>query len=174
MSHKLELLKARHVIFASVISLAAAGAMADDITIDSTPSTSSVTRAQVKAEVLRARKAGELIAAGEGYPAAPLTGSSTLARSEVKQQIVAARAAGELLAAGEGSPGNDNLYASTSTLGRVDVKAQVLAARQAGELLPAGEGGPGDFAIHRHATSTSTPFQSLAKVFHRGSDTTSQ
>jgi hypothetical protein len=168
------IMNAKQVIFTSVIALAAAGAMADDITIDNTPVASTVTRAQVKAEVLKARKAGELLVAGEGYPGDQLSTTSNVARAEVKSQVIAARAAGELLVAGEGAPNDAHLYATRSTLSRADVKAEVLAARKAGQLLPAGEAYPDAPIAQQHTVAAGNPFKSLAKVFHRDGASTSQ
>jgi hypothetical protein len=168
------IMNAKQIFLMSAISLAAAGAMADDITIDNTPTEPSVTRAQVKAEVLRARKAGELIAAGEAIQGGPIAYKSSAARSDVKAQFVAARARGELLAAGEGLSNDAKFSLNDSTLARADVKAQVIAARKAGELLPAGEGFSSDSHTHNQVASTATPLQSIAKVFHRINDTTSQ
>ena len=165
----------KHIFLTSVISLAAAGAMADDITIDSTPTVSTVTRAQVKAEVLKARKAGGLLAAGEAISqGAPIPFSTNVSRAEVKSQVVAARASGELLPAGEGIANGVNDNFAGSTLARADVKAQVLAARQAGELLPAGE----IISVAQNAQSqsvhASNPFKALAKVVRGDRDNVTQ
>lgn len=167
-------MNAKQIFLMSAISLAAAGAMANDITIDNTPTESSVTRAQVKAEVRQARKAGELIAAGEAYQGGRVAYTSSAARSDVRAQFVAARAQGELLAAGEGSSNDGRFSLSDSTLARADVKAQVVAASKAGELLPAGEGYFSDSHTHHQVASTGTPLQSVAKAFRRISDTASQ
>ena len=165
-------MNAKQVLFTSIIALSAAGAMADDITIDRTPATSTVTRAQVRAEVLKARKAGELLAAGEGYQGAPAPITSSVARADVKSQVIAARSSGELLAAGEGAPSDVRSYATGSTLSRAEVKAEVIAARQAGQLLPAGEAYPD--ASRQQAAHAANPFKSLAKVFQRDAGITTQ
>ncbi len=62
------------------------------------------TRADVEAEVLAARAAGELIAAGEAedLPIAQASRGAVLARATVKADVLAARAAGDLVPAGEG------------------------------------------------------------------------
>jgi hypothetical protein len=167
-------MNAKQVLFTSVIALSAAGAMADDITIDHTPATSTATRAQVKAEVLKARQAGELLAAGEGYQGVPAPTSSNVARADVRSQVIAARSTGQLLAAGEGAPYDARAYATPSTLSRADVKAEVIAARKSGQLLPAGEAYPDRSIAAREPVHASNPFKLLAKVFNRDADSTAQ
>ena len=166
-------MNAKQVLFTSIVSLAAASAMADDITIDSAPVTSTVTRAEVKADVLKARRAGELLAAGEGYQGVPTPVASIVARADVKSQVISARTSGELLAAGEGRPTDSRGYA-VSTLSRTEVKAQVIAARQAGQLLPAGEAYPAPRTAAQHSVHAGNPFSKLAKVLHRSTDVTNQ
>lgn len=56
---------------------------------------STLTREQVKAEVLRARAAGELELNEYNYPPQHTT-TSTLTREQVKAEVLAARANGEL------------------------------------------------------------------------------
>lgn len=160
-------MNAKQVLFTSILALAAAGAMADDITIDNSTTGSGVSRQQVRADVLKARKAGTLLAAGERYEGAPIAATSTVARSDVKAQVTAARAAGQLLAAGEALP-NDPADAAPSTVTRAEVKAEVLAARKAGTLLPAGEGTPEAVVAQRQPAAN--PFRAVAKAFHH--DTT--
>jgi vancomycin permeability regulator SanA len=161
------------VLFSSVIALAAAGAMADDITADNTPSVSTATRAQVKAEVLKARKSGELLGAGEiGQRVRPPVFSAS--RSDVVTQFRVARVNGELLAAGEGLSDGNETRAHESNLARADVKAETIAARMAGELLPAGEGYYNVEPFHHNVASSGNPFQSVAKLFRRLDDSVSQ
>src|SRR5262245_16955754 len=161
-------MNAKHAILLSAICLATTGAMAGEITIDNTPSASSTSRAQVKAEVLKARKAGDLVAAGEAYQGGvAVPGTSSVARSDVKAQFLAAREGGHLLAAGEGSYKDADVDLSGSTLTRSDVKSEVLAARKAGELLPAGEGYYSESPTRRHVASNGNALQSFAKVFRR-------
>lgn len=59
------------------------------------PQKSTLTREQVKAEVLRARAAGELESNEYNYPPVQAT-ASTLTREQVKAEVLAARASGEL------------------------------------------------------------------------------
>lgn len=61
----------------------------------STAQQSQTSREAVKAEVIRARNAGELALTEVNYPPLVDTGS-TLTREEVKAQVIAARASGEL------------------------------------------------------------------------------
>ncbi len=56
---------------------------------------STLTREQVKAEVVRARAAGELEANEYNYPPVQPV-ASTLTRAQVKAEVIAARASGEL------------------------------------------------------------------------------
>src|SRR5262245_51309480 len=160
-------MNAKHILFSSVIALAAAGAMADDITVDNTPSVSTATRAQVKAEVLNARKSGELLGAGEVGQRVPAPVFSA-SRSDVASQFRVARANGDLLAAGEGSYDANEARTHQFNLARADVKAETLAAAKAGELLPAGEAfynvEPGH---HKAVASSGNPLQSVAKLLRR-------
>lgn len=55
-----------------------------------------VTRAEVQAEVLRARAAGELDITEADFPFAPPSAKSTVTRAEVRAETIRARAAGEL------------------------------------------------------------------------------
>src|SRR5262249_10600537 len=124
------IMNAKHILFSSVIALAAAGAMADDITVDNTPSISTATRAQVEAEVLKARQSGDLLGAGEAGQRvrAPVLSAS---RSDVASQFRVARANGDLLAAGEGASYANEARTHEFNLARADVKAETIAARNA-------------------------------------------
>ncbi|CAN7624860.1 DUF4148 domain-containing protein [Pseudoduganella sp. LjRoot289] len=92
-------MNAKHII-ASVSLLFAAGAALAEPTELNFPNLvagqhSSLTRAQVQAEVLQARAAGELEFSEVNYP--PLAAStSALSREQVKAGVIAARATGEL------------------------------------------------------------------------------
>src|SRR5262249_18963185 len=172
-------MQAKQIILTSILALAAAGAMADDSSFDNAAFASTLTRAQVKADVLKARKAGELIAAGEGYQGPTVFPKSDLSRSVVMAQVLEARAHGELLAAGDILPNYGKVDLSGSTLTRPAAQAQGLAANIAGERLPAGEllpaGGSyrADRQRHEQVASKRPPFQSIAKVFRRD-DTAAQ
>jgi hypothetical protein len=108
----------------------------------------------VRAEVLQARAAGQLLKAGEQYDgfAAPAQGSG-LTRAQVREQYQQAKATGEIMAAGDADPIGNRELAAPSTLARSDVKAEVLAARASGELLPAGDAYP-----EGHAARATTAF----------------
>lgn len=76
---------------ATLVAFAFAGtaALADDITIDTTPFTAQKTRAEVKAEVLAARAAGIAYAPTEVQAVEPAT-ASTLTREQVRAELSAA------------------------------------------------------------------------------------
>jgi len=159
-------MNAKYLIATSIAALAATSAMAGDVA-EPAAAAAPLTRAQVKAEVIQARKAGELIPAGELYPIPPVSpGDSNVTRAEVRTQVLQARAAGELIPAGEGPIVDTGALAGTSTLSRAEVKAEVIAARKAGELIPAGEGVPDPYVRHTPVDS-GTLGQTLAKLFRR-------
>lgn len=64
--------------------------------IDTASQGSQVTRAEVKAEVLRARAAGELDITEATFPFQLPAERSTLTRADVRAEVVRAREAGEL------------------------------------------------------------------------------
>jgi hypothetical protein len=94
-----------------------------------------LSRGDVKAAVLQARAAGELMRAGAG-PFAVQPSRGTAARADVKAGVLQAMASGELMAAGDRPLA---FAAATSTRTRGDVKVEVKQAQAAGQLLPAGE-----------------------------------
>ena len=97
------------------------------------------TRADVKAQVLQARAAGELRPAGEASePMAYRFGASTRSRADVRAEVVMARLQGDLVPAGQGAESHD--ASGPSMLARADVKADTVLARLHGELTPSGEG----------------------------------
>jgi hypothetical protein len=169
-------MRTKQVIAASLIALATSAAFADDITLDKVPAGSTVTRSQVKADVLKARASGQLLSAGEAYNGTPEPVGSNVARSEVKTGVLAARSNGQLLAAGEADPRGAREFAASSTRSRADVKAEVIAARKAGELMPAGEAYGGYADAHGKADAGTNPFTALAKAVHgkHQSDTSTQ
>ena len=97
-------MNAKQILSVSLIAVASAfisvAAQADDVTVDSTPFASTKLRAQVQAEVQKARTQGALIAAGEFAPTATVTASTTT-REAVRSEVRAANAKHELLPAGE-------------------------------------------------------------------------
>ena len=135
----------------------------------------SLTRAEVRQEVLGARAAHTLIPAGEGvtpgYPRAS-DRASNVTRAQVKSDVLQARVGGQLQPAGQGSP-EDRVYAQAvaapSTLARSEVKAQVLEARANGELVPAGEGElPAGASGATHTARASSNVGNIFAAFHRG------
>src|SRR5262245_50560896 len=125
-------MNAKQVLITALVAAASAAALAGEI------EQPSATRAQVRAEFLKARASGQL-PHGEFYPAqtqpAPV---ASVSRAEVKEQFRTAQAAGELLPAGEAASLRRSDVHFDATLARADVKSEVIAARKAGELLPAG------------------------------------
>ena len=100
----------------------------------------AVTRAEVKAEVSSAQKAGKLIPAGENAtPAASATVASTKTREERKAETLNARSTQTLTAAGEGSP-VAVAAASAPAANRAAVKAETANAVKSRKTTPAGEG----------------------------------
>lgn len=98
----------KQVLSISLVALASSAAMADggDIGVSNYPttSTSTVTRASVKAEVLAARADGELREAGEAgdFPYAfEVPTKSTLTRAQVRLATLQAAKAGQLMPAGQ-------------------------------------------------------------------------
>jgi hypothetical protein len=83
-------------LIAGVFALGGVSAHAADFDVPGqVTSTSTRTRAEVKAETLRAIKAGEVSFGDIGYPPA-VTASSSLSRAEVKAETRRAIAAGEV------------------------------------------------------------------------------
>jgi hypothetical protein len=154
----------KQLLALTTLAIAAGTALAQD---------NSLTRADVRQQVLAARAAGTLIPAGEGIaPGYPTSGdrASTLSRSQVKAGVLQARASGELQPAGEGTPEN-RAYAQAvstpSTLARADVKADVLEARANGELIPAGEGVYPNAAEATHVAVTPGKASNFFAFLHR-------
>ncbi len=90
---------------AALSLLSAGSAMAAGEFLDApAPAVSTLSRAAVQGQVLAARSAGTLVAAGEGVAAdkALAPAVSGLDRATVRAAVLAARAAGTLDAAGEG------------------------------------------------------------------------
>lgn len=91
-----------------------------------------LTREEVRAEVLRARAAGELDINETNYPPEFKSEKSTVTRAQVYAEVLRARAAGELDVTEATFP--FALQQEKSTVSRADVVAEVIRARQAGEL----------------------------------------
>jgi hypothetical protein len=127
-------MKTSNILIASIIAAFGATSYADE-------ADQPLTRAQVRAEVLKAHASGQLLKAGEIYDGfTPEQSGRVLSRAEVKQQTQQAKAAGKLVPVGEISVADLQARKTfVSTVSRAGVKAEVIAARQAGELIPAGE-----------------------------------
>jgi hypothetical protein len=107
------------------------------------PSSTSLTRGEVRSAVLAARADGTLDRTETNYPRELTAGTSTVIRAQVKAEAIRARAAGEL-------DWTDTTYPFShaqkkSQVTRAEVAAEVIRARKAGELdiseaTPAGRG----------------------------------
>lgn len=93
-------MNAKQLISTALIAFAGTAALADDITIDTTPSLSTRSRAEVKAEVLQARAQGLLQTSGDFSPVQAVASVST-SREAVRSEVRAANARHELMPAGE-------------------------------------------------------------------------
>ena len=91
----------------------------------------SVTREQVRAEVLAARAAGTLDITEANYPRELTTARSAVTRAQVKAEVIRARAAGEMDWTDATYPLNTQ---EKSHVTRAEVLAEVSRARKAGEL----------------------------------------
>jgi len=106
-------------------------------------SASSPTRADVKAQTVRAQKEHRLLPAGEAAAQTPApTTRSTTTRAQRKQETAQARAAGELLPAGDAASLKRDKQARSlmANKTRAQRKAETLKAAKDNELVPAGEG----------------------------------
>ena len=123
----------------------------------------SLTREEVRQQVLEARANGTLSHAGDAAPEewtpyrAQVEAPSTLTRADGKAAVRQARAAGQLAHAGSVAPEEEMKYARahpwTPTLTRAEVKESVLEARASGTLIPAGEAAFADGPlVARHTT----------------------
>lgn len=92
----------------------------------------TVTRAEVRAEAVRARAAGELDFTEANYPVITAAPASTLSRSDLRAEVLRARAAGELDITEANFPVLQ--AAPASMLTRAEVRAEVTRALAAGEL----------------------------------------
>ena len=133
-------MNAKTLFAATFIALAGSAAMAQEITVDTTPIVSTMTRAQVQAEVGRARTNGHFEDHGIYYARSDFapTGSSK-SRSDVKQEVAQARAAGKLDNSGELYGVDFATTAGGKT--RAEVKAEVVQAVNGHARLSQGERG---------------------------------
>ena len=98
-------------------------------------SKSTLTRAAVQNEYLRAQRNNELTQAGEGADIgyAAVTGTSTLTRQDVTNEYLQAKRNDELVPQGEGA--DLGYVASTSQLSRAAVHAEAVRAVQEGAIV---------------------------------------
>ncbi len=123
---------ARPSVFVSIALAALASAWAAPHASASDP---GPTRADVRAAVIEARAAGELMPAGErSFVLA--TGPGTADRATVKAAVLQASADGELVRAGDRPTPS---VAARSLRARADVKDEVMLAKAGNALIPAGE-----------------------------------
>jgi hypothetical protein len=87
-------MQVKQLIALSALAVAASAALADDPTPEPKLTVSTLTRAEVKGDVLQARARGELLAAGEEELVAAAPARSTLSRAAVKAEVLQARASG--------------------------------------------------------------------------------
>jgi len=135
-------------IFAATLAAAASVALAAN-------DSESVSRAEVKRQVLQARNDRELARPGEAMQSFPLvaTSGSTLSRQHVREETRMARSLGELIPAGQG--GSAFVAPVGMPMARADVRADVRHANLNGELARAGEAmGPVDHATRAHMSRT--------------------
>jgi hypothetical protein len=131
-------MKAKTLIIGLVSTIAAAGAFANEFNGEAfyekpQPSASSLSRAQVKAELARATAAGELIRSDTDYKYRIAEAVSTRSRAEVHAEVLAAAHNGELVY----GDANYKFPHAVSTKSRAEVRAEVSKAASDGTLLRA-------------------------------------
>jgi hypothetical protein len=165
------IMKANQIFTIAAVALAATGAFAEQA--------ESVTRQEVKQQVLAARASGTLAHAGDAGPEektpyrAQVEAPPTLTRAEGQHAVLDARATHRLAHAGAVAPEEEMAYArahpSTSTLTRAEVRQQVLEARTNHTLIPAGQGEYADApGTARHSTFAKAKAFSDDAVVSRG------
>jgi len=135
-------------IFAATLAAAASVALAAN-------DSESVSRAEVKRQVLQARNDRELARPGEAMQSFPLaaTSGSTVSRQQVREETVVARSLGELIPAGQG--GSAFVAPIGMPMARAEVRDDVRQANLNGQLARAGEAmGPVDHATRAHMSRT--------------------
>jgi hypothetical protein len=106
--------------------------VAGPMLVSAASAATQLTREEVRAEVVRARAAGELDVTEANYPPEFKSPTSTLTRAQVRAELLRARAAGELDLTEASYPFSYTQEKSTVT--RAAVLAEVIRARNAGEL----------------------------------------
>lgn len=81
-------MNAKQIIAFAAIAFAGTAAMADDITVANEAFTAQKTRAEVRAEVVNARKTGQFVAVDEQYAAPEMAATkSDLTREQVRAEL---------------------------------------------------------------------------------------
>jgi hypothetical protein len=115
----------KQIIAAAAIALVGSAALAQEAVQNiEIPTSSNVQRADVKAEALRARAAGELANSEAPVAAAPAA-STTLTRAAVRNEFLQARAAGKVVYVGDVAQYANDTAAPVRT--REEVKAEARA-----------------------------------------------
>jgi hypothetical protein len=112
----------RKIALSLILAAAGAVAHADDITIDQQPFTSTLTRAQVMAELQQFRAAGVNPWADDYAPLAHFRSART--RQEVTNEFMASR---EAMAALHGEDSGSVYLARREPIGRADMQLAVTA-----------------------------------------------
>lgn len=123
-------MNAKYLIAAAALSITTGAAFAADYTApfaDVAP-TSTLTRAAVQQELLRAKAAGEIVS-GEYY-GTPAPAHSTRSRAAVQSELQQAQAAGQIVS-GELYGQLPTMVTSTATRKQVQAEAVAYTAQQA-------------------------------------------
>jgi hypothetical protein len=90
----------KQLIVTSLLTIAGGAALASEATEFPIPP-STLTRAEVRAELARAQASGELLSSAEAEQRPFALAASTLTRAEVRAELARARASGELVSSAE-------------------------------------------------------------------------
>ena len=116
----------KQLVVAATVVIAAGSAFADTVSASGTSVASPKTRAEVQAELVKARADGSMDYTDANYPILPKT-KSTLTRAEVQAELVKARADGSM----DYTDANYPILPKTkSTLTRAEVQAELVTDRQ--------------------------------------------
>lgn len=118
-------MNSKQIIAAAAFALVGATAFAQEAVQNiELPTSSNVQRADVKAELQRARAAGE-VSGAEAVAVNPPASSSGLTRAQVRDEYLQARASGKVIYVGEVAQFTNDVKASVRT--REEVKAEARA-----------------------------------------------
>jgi hypothetical protein len=131
---------------------------------------STTTRAEVMAEVLKARANGTLITDGELRWSQPTRRRHRLKRADVRAEVLKAQAEGTLTNNSEQRWSLTTAAPSTAGLTRADVRADAAAAMARGERLSQGDTNRNSPAVHTpHDARVQTTVASRDAARRRGS-----